>query len=113
MAPCGNCDICLGWRVQDMRGLAEPVVQKKLSGPSTADGLSETDQELFQRLRMLRRSIAAEAGVPPYIIFGDKSLLQMAVERPKTVEQFSRISGVGAQKLKEFAEAFLDEINRP
>jgi ATP-dependent DNA helicase RecQ len=109
--PCGNCDICLGWRVQDMRE-SEPMTVLKKKGPSTAAGLNEADEELFQRLRGLRRSIAQESGLPPYIIFGDKSLLQMATERPKTTEQFSRISGVGAQKLKEFAEPFLAEINR-
>ena len=68
------------------------------------------DESLFERLRELRKRLADERGVPPYIIFSDVSLLQMARSYPQSTAEFSRISGVGAQKLQEFSAAFLAEI---
>ncbi|MBI5383766.1 MAG: DNA helicase RecQ [Verrucomicrobia bacterium] len=68
------------------------------------------DEALFERLRELRKRLADERGVPPYIIFSDVSLRQMARFYPQGTMDFSRISGVGAQKLREFSAAFLAEI---
>ncbi len=111
---CGNCDVCLGWVTQAAQG--SPVVTPKSTVAkkkvAVAGALNEEDRELFERLRALRRHYADTYNVPPYIIFGDKSLLQMAVDRPKTPEDFLKISGVGARKLEEFAEAFLSEIGK-
>lgn len=108
---CGNCDICLGWRVADMRTLREEtptVVLKKPASTVGAGALSQDDKAVFERLRALRKTLAQERGVPPYVIFGDKSLLQMAAERPKTREAFAQMSGVGTHKLREFADVFLE-----
>jgi ATP-dependent DNA helicase RecQ len=68
------------------------------------------DEMLFERLRGLRKHLADERGVPPYIIFSDVALRQMARLYPANEVEFSRISGVGAQKLKEFSAVFLAEI---
>ncbi len=68
------------------------------------------NQELFNELRSLRKKLADERGVPPYIIFGDKSLQEMATVFPQTRQAFAEISGVGAQKLEAFAEIFLNII---
>jgi ATP-dependent DNA helicase RecQ len=68
------------------------------------------DETLFERLLGLRKRVADERGVPPYIIFGDNSLRQMARSYPTDTTAFARISGVGAQKLREFGAAFLAEI---
>jgi ATP-dependent DNA helicase RecQ len=73
-------------------------------------GAIECDEELFDRLRALRRQLADERGVPAYIIFSDVSLREMARKYPTTSTEFRRIPGVGEQKLKQFAEPFLDEI---
>ena len=73
-------------------------------------GEIECDEELFERLRALRRQIADERDVPAYIIFSDATLREMAGARPQTTQEFAQISGVGQQKLKEFAEPFLAEI---
>jgi ATP-dependent DNA helicase RecQ len=68
------------------------------------------DEMLFDRLRGLRKRLADERGVPPYIIFSDVALRQMARLYPANEVEFSRISGVGAQKLREFSATFLAEI---
>jgi len=69
------------------------------------------DVDLFERLRVLRKRLADELGVPPFIVFGDASLRDMCVSKPKTLEQFAEISGVGEKKLVQFGEVFLKEIN--
>ena len=68
------------------------------------------DEMLFERLRGMRKHLADERGVPPYIIFSDVALRQMARNYPANETEFSRISGVGAQKLREFSAVFLGEI---
>jgi len=73
-------------------------------------GEIECDEELFERLRALRRRIADERDVPAYIIFSDATLREMARVCPQSKTEFAQIAGVGQQKLKEFAESFLAEI---
>jgi ATP-dependent DNA helicase RecQ len=73
-------------------------------------GAIECDEVLFERLRGLRRKLADERNVPAYVIFSDVSLREMARNYPTTATEFRRIPGVGEQKLKDFAEAFLSEI---
>ena len=68
--------------------------------------------ELFESLRALRRKISDQEEVPPYIIFGDKSLHQMASEFPTTSQEFLTISGVGELKQKKYGEAFLNCIKK-
>jgi ATP-dependent DNA helicase RecQ len=73
-------------------------------------GAIECDEVLFERLRGLRRKLADERNVPAYVIFSDVSLREMAKNYPTTAVEFRRIPGVGEQKLKDFADAFLSEI---
>jgi ATP-dependent DNA helicase RecQ len=68
------------------------------------------DEELFEKLRELRKQLADERAVPPYIIFSDVSLRQMARHYPASDPDFARISGVGERKLREFGAAFLKAI---
>jgi len=68
------------------------------------------DESLFERLRQLRKRLADERGLPPYIVFSDVSLRQMAREYPCAENEFVRISGVGEKKLREFGASFLAEI---
>lgn len=67
---------------------------------------------LFESLRVLRKKLADEAGVPPFVIFSDKTLQDMCVKRPQTEEQFLEVHGVGANKRDKYGKAFLEEINR-
>lgn len=70
----------------------------------------EYDQALFEKLRQLRKQIADELGVPPFVIFGDVALRQMAYYFPQSQENFSRVSGVGEEKLARFGKVFISQI---
>ena len=70
----------------------------------------EFDHGLFEKLRALRRGIASGDGVPPYVVFGDTTLQQMAHFFPQNLNSLSRISGVGAVKLKRYGDEFLAVI---
>ena len=74
--------------------------------PAAPEG-EVTDEGLFEILRALRRSLAEERGIPPYIIFSDASLREMARARPTTSETFLQIKGVGLRKLQELGPQFL------
>ena len=65
---------------------------------------------LFEALRNLRRDLAAEAGVPPYVIFHDSTLREMAAARPATLAALGEIGGVGTRKLEAWGDAFLAVI---
>ncbi|WP_144510534.1 DNA helicase RecQ [Bacillus sp. FJAT-22090] len=67
---------------------------------------------LFEALRILRKKIADEASVPPFVIFSDKTLQDMCVKRPQTEEELLEVHGVGANKRDKYGKAFLEEINR-
>jgi ATP-dependent DNA helicase RecQ len=68
------------------------------------------DQPLWEALRALRIVLAEQHGVPPFVIFHDTTLQDMVRKRPQTLSDFSRISGVGEQKLARYGQKFVDEI---
>jgi ATP-dependent DNA helicase RecQ len=111
--------ICLtrrGGELQDGRcRVTMPVPAKGgagISRPPSPVPSGPGEEELFMRLRSLRRSLAGERGVPPYVIFPDRSLREMAAARPRDRGQFAAISGVGEFKLERYGPAFLEEIRR-
>lgn len=69
-----------------------------------------TNNELFDLLRNLRREIASEEGVPPYIVFGDNTLKEMSIRMPVNESQLSEVSGVGEKKILKYGEQFLNKI---
>ena len=90
--------------------------QQKSATRSARPSLEATDQPLFDALRALRKSLADERGVPPYVIFHDKTLHQMIASLPTNLLEMADINGVGEQKLERFGEAFLAvirEFNEP
>lgn len=70
----------------------------------------EYDQELFNLLRVRRKQIADRDAVPPYVVFGDASLAEMAASLPTDTEAFLRINGVGQTKLQRYGAEFIEEI---
>lgn len=74
--------------------------------------LPEAQQQLFERLRSLRLEIAKEEKVPPYLVFSDKTLVQMCLLMPQNGEALLEVSGVGAYKFEKYGERFLRCINR-
>jgi ATP-dependent DNA helicase RecQ len=73
---------------------------------------AEADPELFQRLRGKRAELAKKQGVPAFVIFGDKSLRDMAMIKPITKAAFNTVYGVGEHKLRAYADAFIEVINK-
>jgi ATP-dependent DNA helicase RecQ len=114
--PCGaSCDICSS---RDPLAEARPVTGKKrrqaaadsaAADPESAAPASP-DEELFARLKKLRKSLADARRVPAYIVFSDATLIKMAERRPRTVEELAHVPGVGPKKLAEYGEAFLAEL---
>lgn len=73
-------------------------------------GAIDCDESLFATLRAVRKELANEQGVPPYVVFSDVSLREMARDFPTDEEQMSEISGVGLKKLERYGEPFLSAI---
>jgi ATP-dependent DNA helicase RecQ len=78
--------------------------------PKPARTARRTHEPLFERLRALRRRIARERGLPPYVIFNDRTLEQMAARKPRTPAEFRAIKGVGDKKAADLGPAFLECI---
>ncbi len=90
--------------------LPKPVSDIKTKNKADA-APADYNQELFSQLREIRKKLAEEANVPPFVIFGDQSLQQMAAYLPRNREEFGRISGVGETKLEKYSPDFLAVIN--
>ncbi|MBI4139029.1 RecQ family ATP-dependent DNA helicase [Candidatus Uhrbacteria bacterium] len=94
-ANCSACDVC------------SPQLQEPPVGQSS---VPDFDHELFERLRVVRRNLADAQGVPPYVIFGDRTLQDMARYFPQQLDALAKMFGVGKEKLTHYGEAFLTEI---
>jgi len=70
--------------------------------------LTSEDQDLFEILRARRKEIAANEAVPAFVVFGDKTLIDMATRKPKTIEEFGEIHGVGQHKQEKYWDKFED-----
>lgn len=84
----------------------EIAVKPKPVVTATPTG-TEHGQALFERLRALRKELADQQGVPPYVVFHDATLREMVARRPSTLGEFARLPGVGQAKLTRYAEQFL------
>ena len=121
---CGGCDNCLGTHDASGRekkpvGVPKPGEKRKVRGAArgAARGMpaadppdivaSPADGALLERLRTLRTGIAREQKVPPYVVFTDRTLLEMAVRRPKSPYALGEIRGVGPMKIEKYGERFL------
>ena len=79
--------------------------------PAVKALVSEEDAPLLSALKAKRRALAEAAGVPAYIVFNDRTLIEMAETRPADLDEMARIGGVGATKLERYGAAFLEVIN--
>lgn len=74
------------------------------------DSWKDVDRGLFESLRELRRQVAGERGVPPFVVFHDASLRDMARRKPRSPGEFLAVHGVGEQKLRDYGERFMGHI---
>jgi len=96
-----------GERAVQVGESVKPARGRKAAKPVVA---GDGDDALFQALRALRKRLADAAGMPPYIIFNDASLRDMAQRQPTTLEEFSTIAGVGQAKLARYGDQFVELI---
>ena len=82
----------------------------KVSGVSGVDGAAFPEERLFERLRALRTELAKAAGVPPYVIFHDATLREVALRKPASLAELATIPGVGEKKLERYGERLLETL---
>ena len=110
----------IGWKIvkgEKKIQMTRPVQLKdketlKKKKPVKIISSNEVNNDLFEDLRKLRSTIAREENVPAYIVFGDKTLKEMAAELPTTENEFLAISGVGMNKMEQFGEEFMEVIRK-
>ncbi|MCO8143878.1 DNA helicase RecQ [Rhodovulum tesquicola] len=90
--------------------LRRDTIAAEKSRPAVKALVSDEDAPLLSALKAKRRALAEAAGVPAYIIFTDRTLIEMAEKRPETLDAMARIGGVGATKLDRYGAAFLEVI---
>lgn len=88
----------------------EPERQVKSRSRKSTDSLTKAGCDLFEALRQLRLTIAREEGMPPYIIFSDKTLIDMSLKIPTDKSTMLNVSGVGAAKYEKYGERFLEAV---
>jgi len=91
--------------------LRRDTIKAARSGPVVKQMVSEEDAPLLSALKAKRRAFAEQIGGPAYIIFNDRTLIEMAEKRPRTLDDMAAIGGVGAKKLDSYGTAFLEVIN--
>lgn len=91
--------------------LRRDTIRSAKSGPKVKQMVSEEDAPLLSALKAKRRAFAEQLGGPAYIVFNDKTLIEMAEKRPATLDDMARIGGVGTKKLDSYGLAFLEVIN--
>ncbi|MDQ7987517.1 DNA helicase RecQ [Pseudomonas sp. G34] len=88
----------------------KPQQSAKASGSAARQLVRGDEREQWEALRALRKRLAEEHAVPPYVIFPDATLLEMLRSKPTTLAEMARVSGVGARKLERYGEAFLEVL---
>ncbi|MFK8183730.1 MAG: DNA helicase RecQ [Phormidesmis sp.] len=87
--------------------IEQPITSKQKTAETE---LTELENELMNELRTLRKQLADKQSVPPYVVFSNESLRQMAQKQPQTAQEFSQISGVGNRKLAQYGDPFTQAI---
>lgn len=93
-------------RVMLVETTRPPRKPKRSAAPATGD----VDMDLFEKLRLLRKQLADQQGLPPYVIFHDATLRDIATRKPATLDEFAQVAGVGQRKLEKYADAFMDVV---
>lgn len=88
----------------------ETAVKSRGMSKRSTDSLTSAGYRLFEQLKGLRLAIAREEGMPPYIVFSDKTLIDMCARLPGNKQEMLAVSGVGEHKFQKYGERFLDEI---
>lgn len=94
-----------------LRREPKPAQAAKASSSAASQLVRGHEREMWEALRSLRRKLAEEHSVPPYVIFPDATLLEMLRSQPGSLSEMAEVSGVGARKLERYGQAFLEVLN--
>ncbi|CAM3785010.1 DNA helicase RecQ [Ectopseudomonas alcaliphila] len=94
-----------------LRREPKPAQAAKASSSAASQLVRGHEREMWEALRSLRRKLAEEHSVPPYVIFPDATLLEMLRSQPSSLSEMAEVSGVGARKLERYGQAFLEVLN--
>ena len=89
---------------------SESKAKSSRSNSKKTDSLTRAGYELFDKLRKLRLAIAKEEALPPYIIFNDRTLIDMCVKMPVNKQEMLNVSGVGENKFSRYGQRFLEQV---
>jgi ATP-dependent DNA helicase RecQ len=92
--------------------IVQPPKRERESRRASNQAANPLGDPLFEALRELRRDLAADAQLPPYVIFHDVTLREMAAARPTSRAELANVNGVGSRKLEAYGDAFLAVIRR-
>ncbi|MDW5288695.1 DNA helicase RecQ [Formosa sp. PL04] len=90
--------------------IAEPKVKERVKRTKTSRKSTPTNDTLFERLRQLRYKISKEENIPAYLVFSDKTLIEMERDRPMSIMDLMDVSGVGQHKAENYGDEFIEEI---
>lgn len=116
---CGGCSVCEGApfeldtgsaRLSDMRMRARGEKPRRVARSAASEGYDAWQLAMYESLKELRRLLAAQSGMPAYLIFSDTSLHDMVRKRPADMDAFLEISGVGEAKQRKFGKLFLSVL---
>ena len=102
---CGNCSVCLGQKekphfLQGWKQRLYPLIE----------GKANVDIELIERLKKKRMDLAKRQGVPAFVVFNDSTLQQLAAQKPTTLEEILKVSGIGQEKARRYGQDILEVI---
>ena len=118
-ASCDGCDTCLRIAAPRIAKADSPRTRRQAKVRNTTrhdhsedSPLGDEEQRLLSSLKAVRTAIAREEHVPPYIVFSDRTLAELAVRRPRSLRAFQEVRGVGPIKVERYGERFLDVISK-
>jgi ATP-dependent DNA helicase RecQ len=110
---CGHCDICDPQSNRRIETPAKVVELKKTTAKKIAEGqMSNLEQARFDVLRKWRKEKAQELDIPAFVVFGDKTLIDIAKKNPQSIDQLKMIYGIGDAKLEKFGWDLLAELSQ-
>ncbi len=103
-------DILAGKKIVELIKYQRPELKSKIKSSTQKLNLSDNEQVLFEKFRKKRSEIANRENIPAFVIFSDQTLVYIAKQKPRDLNDFAQISGVGAIKLQKYAKDFLQVI---
>jgi ATP-dependent DNA helicase RecQ len=104
----------LSWKIlksETTINITRRIIQAKVKKATrSTQSIGDADAQLLKELKTVRKMLADQAGIPPFMIFHDKHLLHMVNLKPKNETEFRQVQGVGELKLKQYATPFLEKI---